>query len=189
MRSTLLAAQKMAASMVEDAKAEREKILSSARDEAATQVTNLEQQTQQAKEKLVLAQQKLAEFVAHSQQLCAQQAEFLQQLPETDISLLKQAEPATQPEPQENVLTQDTVRLIERDILQNFQQPRQEPAEEEPVQPVAEESAQPTEAPQEPEEVPVQPVEEKPAEDMDFTSDFKLNLEELKFGRNYTGEK
>ena len=181
MRSTLLAAQKMAANMVEEAKAEKEQVLAKARAEAAAQVADLEQQTQLAKDKLVVAQQKLAEFVTHSQQLCAQQAAFLQQLPEMDAALLAEAAPvAVQPEVQEDVLTQDTVRLIEKDILANFQKAQEEPVVEET--PVVEEApAQPVV-----EEIPVQ---EPLAEEMDFTTDFKLDLEELKFGRNYTGEK
>ena len=180
MRSALLAAQKMAATMVEDAKAEKEQILSSAREAAAAQVADLQQKTQQEQDKLVMAQQKLAEFVAHSQQLCAQQAEFLRQLPEMDAALLAEQSAPVTVEQKEDALTQDTVRLIEKDILQSFQKAQEQVPVEEPVAA---------------EEVPVveEPKEEPAAgktveEDLDFTSDFKLNLEELKFGRNYTGE-
>ena len=49
MRSTLLSAQRMAAQMVSDAQAQRDKMLSDAREEANRQVAQLEQQVAQAR--------------------------------------------------------------------------------------------------------------------------------------------
>ena len=173
MRSTLLTAQKMASKLVQEAQVEKEQILSAAREEAAQQVTLLDTQTQQAQQKLALAQQKLAEFISRSQELCANQAAFLKTLPETDL---------TDPQAQQDVMTEDTVRIIETDILKEFVQPADEdvtaPVEEEvPAQEVVEE---------EPVAEPALDAASQPATEAPFSADF--NLDDLKFGRNYSSD-
>ena len=59
-------------------------------------------------------------------------------------------------------MSQDTVRIIEKDILDAYekQQAEQKPQPAETLHP-----------------------------DTDFTSEFKLDLDELKFGRNYDPDK
>lgn len=163
MRSTLLTAQRMAAQMVQDAQVEKDMMLASAREATAAQVAELELETAQARQKLALAQQELAAFVKHSQELCAAQAAFLAQLPEMELAA-KEEEPS---------VTQDTIRLIEQDIIRNYaaaQEETETAAEEAPV-----------------EEPVVAAVEEVPEEEP-FDPDINLHLDELKFGRNYTGE-
>ncbi len=78
MRSTLLSAQRMAAQMVSDAQAQRDKMLSDAQEEANRQVAQLEQQVAQAQHKLTMAQDSLSDFLRRSADLCAQQVSFLQ---------------------------------------------------------------------------------------------------------------
>ena len=73
MRSTLLSAQRMAAQMVSDAQAQRDKMLSDAQEEANRQVAQLEQQVAQAQHKLTMAQNSLSDFLRRSADLCAQQ--------------------------------------------------------------------------------------------------------------------
>ena len=162
MRSTLLTAQRMAAQMVQDAQVEKDMMLASAREATAAQVAELELETAQARQKLALAQQELAAFVKHSQELCAAQAAFLAQLPEMELAEKEEEAPA---------VPQDTIRLIEEDIIRSYTAAAEEVevAVEEPVE----------------EEVAV--AVEEPEEDP-FDSDFNLNLDELKFGRNYTGK-
>ena len=124
MRSTLLTAQKMAAKLVQEAQAE--------------------------KDKLVMAKQSLADFVRHGSELCAQQQEFLNSLPEMKLAEEAPASP---------------VADIQQDIMQHMdamETAAAEPAEEPAVKDVPAGSAIP--------------------------NDFKLSLDELKFGRNYTGE-
>ena len=145
MRSTLLTAQKMAAKLVQEAQSEKENLLKEAREQHATQLAQLEQERHDAEEKLVMAQQSLAEFVRHGSELCAQQQEFLNALPE--MQLTAKAEEAA-------VDTAD----IQQDIMQHLD--------------VMETAT---------------PAEESDAE-TSIPSDFKLSLDELKFGRNYTGE-
>ena len=82
MRSTLLAAQKMAAQMVADAQAEKEKtiadaqaqaeqILADARGEADVQARQLQQEIRDSWEKLAAAQSETESFIQRSRELCA----------------------------------------------------------------------------------------------------------------------
>ena len=94
MRSTLLSAQRMAAQMVSDAQAQRDKMLSDAQEEANRQVAQLEQQVAQAQHKLTMAQNSLSDFLRRSADLCAQQVSFLRSLPEAEV---EEGQPVTLP--------------------------------------------------------------------------------------------
>ena len=63
-------------------------------------------------------------------------------------------------------MKQDTVRIIEKDILAAYDEQT--------------EKAEKAEKPEKPEPLPA---------DTDFRSEFKLDLDELKFGRNYEPDK
>ena len=151
MRSTLLTAQKMAAKLVQEAQTEKENLLKEAREQHAAQLASLEQDKHDAEEKLAMAQQSLVDFVRHGSELCAQQQEFLNSLPEMQLS----AEEAPA----------DAVTDIQQDIMQHMD--AMETAAAEPVEEPA--------------------VKDVPAGSA-IPNDFKLSLDELKFGRNYTGE-
>ena len=196
MRSMLLAAQKMAASMTEEAKEKGEKTLADARQESERLLTDarnaadelnrdLARKTEAARQKLSAAETAMKDYIAKSLAMCLEQVDYLEKLPHSE--------------------------------LPGAQAPAQEPAAQEPAAeaaPAPEQSAE-GEAPQQetaPEENParepapsqdtVQPMEkdilaaydeEKPAQplpaDTDFRSEFKLDLDELKFGRNYEPDK
>ena len=196
MRSMLLAAQKMAASMTEEAKEKGEKTLADARQESERLLTDarnaadeinrdLARKTEAARQKLSAAETAMKDYIAKSLAMCLNQVDYLEKLPHSEL-------PAAQA-------------------------PAQEPADQEPAAEAAPAPEQPAEveAPQQeaaPEENParepapsqdtVQPMEkdilaaydeEKPAQplpvDTDFRSEFKLDLDELKFGRNYEPDK
>lgn len=193
MRSMLLAAQKMAASMTEEAKEKGEKTLADARQESEKLLTDarnaadelnrdLARKTEAARQKLSDAETAMKDYIAKSLAMCLNQVDYLEKLPHSEL-------PAAQA-------------------------PAQEPAAQEPAAEAAPEQPAEGEAPQEtaPEENPAQePVpsqdtaqliekdilaaydEEKPAQplpaDTDFRSEFKLDLDELKFGRNYEPDK
>ena len=150
MRSTLLTAQKMAAKLVQEAQTEKENLLREAREQHAAQLASLEQDRQDAEEKLAMAQQSLVDFVRHGSELCAQQQEFLNSLPEMQLEHPESAPAAAADD-------------IQQDIMQHL-------------------DAMETEAP-----APEEPAREVPAGSA-IPNDFKLSLDELKFGRNYTGE-
>ena len=145
MRSTLLTAEKMAAKLVQEAQSEKENLLKEAREQHAAQLAQLEQDKHDAEEKLVMAQQSLADFVRHGSELCAQQQEFLNSLPEMQLTAKTEAAPVEAAD-------------IQQDIMQHL-------------------DVMETETPAE-----VSDTETA------IPSDFKLSLDELKFGRNYTGE-
>ena len=149
MRSTLLTAQKMAAKLVQEAQTEKENLLKEAKEQHAAQLAQLEQDKQDAEEKLAMAKQSLAEFVRHGSELCAQQQEFLNSLPEMEL-------------PHQEAAPAGEVKEIQQDIMQHLDDvlhTEPETASEQPA----------------PQETPI-------------SDDFKLSLDELKFGRNYTGE-
>ena len=152
MRSTLLTAQKMAAKLVQEAQTEKENLLKEAKEQHAAQLAQLEKERHEAEEKLTMARQSLADFVRHSSELCAQQAEFLNSLPEMQMS------------PEENAAAvEDDIR---QDIMQHFDTMDVETGTDVEEAPV-------------PQDVPAGSA---------IPNDFKLSLDELKFGRNYTGE-
>ncbi len=145
MRSTLLTAQKMAAKLVQEAQSEKENLLKEAREQHAAQLAQLEQDKHDAEEKLVMAQQSLADFVRHGSELCAQQQEFLNSLPEMQLTAKTEAAPVEAADIQQDIMQH-------LDVLET--------------------------------ETPAEVSDTETA----IPSDFKLSLDELKFGRNYTGE-
>ena len=152
MRSTLLTAQKMAAKLVQEAQTEKENLLKEAREQHAAQLAQLEKERHEAEEKLTMARQSLADFVRHGSELCAQQAAFLNSLPEMQLS------------PEENAAAvEDDIR---QDIMQHFDT-------------MDVETGTDVEEPPVPQDVPAGSA---------LPNDCKLSLDELKFGRNYTGE-
>lgn len=171
MRSTLLTAQKMAAKLVQEAQTEKDQILSDARTQAAKEISSLDEQKREAEQKLVMAQQNLADFIAKSAEMCDQQSAFLKSLPELQLAV-----------PADESATDETVQTIEEEITKEFDAIKEtvtDAAEEAPAEEVAAEEAAPAE----------ETVEVPAAESVsDDTVDFKLSLNELKFGRNYDGE-
>lgn len=197
MRSMLLAAQKMAASMTDEAKEKSEKLLAEARNQreqileeaqnaAAVANRDFQQKTEAARQKLSAAEEAMKDYVAQSLALCRTQMQFLEQLPHSDLPAQESAEaqetvpaaqaapaqeaasteeaaPAQEPaqadEPRDDAPTQDTVRIIGKDILSAYEK-QQAPEPDHTLHP-----------------------------DTDFVSEFKLDLDELKFGRNYDPEK
>lgn len=165
MRSTLLTAQKMAAKLVQEAQTEKDQILFEAHAQAAKEISTLDEQKREAEQKLAMAQQNLADFIAKSADMCDQQRAFLKSLPEMKLVMeLEKTEDADA-----------AVQAIEEEITKEFKAAEEEvPAEEESAAeeaPVVVEAAQATD----------ETAEESAA-------DFKLSLDELKFGRNYGSE-
>ena len=163
MRQTLLTAQKMAAKLVQEAQAEKDQMLADAKAEAETEVRRLEDETKAAQQKLVMAQEKLADFIRRSDELCQAQSAFLQTLPELELVPAAPAAEAAQPD--------EAVETIEQDILTQFDAPAQE--ETEPEAPAA--ADEPT-------------IKFPPVNGSAVPNEFSFDLGELKFGRNYKGK-
>lgn len=159
MRQALLTAQKMAAKLVQEAQAEKEQILSDARTEAQAEIHRLDDERQAEERKLRAAQEKTAEFIRRSDELCKAQSAFLQSLPELDFLPEKKTQSAAQ---------EDVVSAIEQDILSHY-------ADVEPAQEEVAVTDEPT-------------IKLPPVDGSAIPSDFRLSLDELKFGRNYNGD-
>ena len=174
MRAALLAAQKMANSIVEDAEKKKAEMLEQAETQARAKIGSLQAELQVQQSRLAVGQKELSDFVQSSRELCQKQLAFLESLPTLPVE-----EPAAPAEEET-----DSVAEIEESILAAFAANPfvSAPVEEKPVE--AEPVSEPT---------PVEdPVEEKAeSEDFDdpfFTKTRVIKLDELKFGRNYNGE-
>ena len=172
MRSTLLTAQRMAAKLVQEAQEEKDNLLNEARAQHAAEIRLLDDETNVAKQKLALAQQNLADFIQRSRALCEEHAAFLTSLPELV--------PAVEAAP---VAAAPVESNLQKDILSVFDVV--EPAvDEDPtvvMEPVQFEAAEEVAAPA------AEEVVDDYTDDV-IPSDFKLSLDELKFGRNYSAE-
>ena len=161
MRATLLTAQKMADSIVHEAEAKRDSMLAQAEADARDRIAQLRRETEEAQERLRQGQQELARFIAASREICSTELSFLDQLPKLPVEAAAPVQEAP-------------VEEIEEKVMAAFA-PQAEETREEP----AEEEAAP--ADDYPEGDPFAP--EDPSEPTR-----RINLNDLKFGRNYTGE-
>jgi len=109
MRAALLTAQKMATKLVQEAQTEHDNLMASAREDAQAEQERLKEETRAVEEKLRMAQEKTAEFICRSRELCKQQSEFLAQLPEMEV-----------PAAEISAEQQDAVDAIGKDILDTF---------------------------------------------------------------------
>ena len=164
MRQALLTAQKMASKLVQEAQAEKEQLLADARTEAQNEIHRLDAERQGAEQKLAMAQQKTAEFIRRSQELCQAQTDFLQSLPELELAAAAPEQPAAAEEKPND----DVISAIEQDILSRYTDPQ--PEEAKPA-------------------VTDEPTIKLPPIESAIPSDFKLSLDERKFGRNYGDKK
>ena len=165
MRATLLTAQKMADSIVHEAEAKRDEILAQAESSAREKIGQLRQEVEAAEERLRQGQMDLANFISAARELCDRELKFLEQLPTLPV----EAEiPPSQPE------TAETVEQIEEKVMAAF---GEESAEEEET--TAEEEA-PAAEDDYPEGDPF-------AADTVDEPTRRINLSDLKFGRNYSG--
>lgn len=184
MRATLLTAQRMADTIVREAEAKRDQMLSEAeikRDtvlaeaevNAKEKISHCEQELKAAEARMLQGQQELARFIAVSRELCVKELALLDQLPQAEVSVAAPVEEKVE-------VAEPKIEEIEEKVLAAFAaesaEEKTEEAVEEPVQDViAEETA---------------PVDDYPVGDpfADLESTRRINLIDLKFGRNYTGE-
>ena len=164
MRATLLTAQRMADSIVKDAEAKRDEMLAQAETDAQAKIQRYQEELTVAQKRLEEGQAELSRFVAASRDLCQRELSFLEQLPAMEVAV---------PAP---VVEDTSAREIEENVMAAFAAQ----AKEEEVQ----------ESPQE-EPAPVvddYPVGNPFARDESLDATRRIDLDDLKFGRNYSGE-
>ncbi len=167
MRATLLTAQKMADSIVHEAEQKRDQMLSQAEADAQAKIGRLRQETEEAQARLRQGQEELARFVASVREVCSQELRYLEQLPQLPVDV-----PAAAPAPEETAVSE-----IEEKVMAAFA-----PEKEAPAEPAPEET--PAADPY-PEGDPFAAAAPDPAPVDEPTR--RINLDDLKFGRNYTG--
>ena len=160
MRATLLTAQRMADSIVREAEAKRDEMMVQAQSAARDKIQLYREELALCEERLNQGRMELARFVADSRAVCEQQLAFLAQLPELKVSA---ADSLRDEAAAEEVAADE----IGERVLAAFA--AEEAAAEEEVS-APEETAD-----------PFAPAEEDEA--VEVTR--RINLSELKFGRNY----
>lgn len=185
MRATLLAAQKMANEMVEEAKAKKAKILEEAETIARERTGALTEAVAAEEARLKSARSSVSAMVAGIRDLLAHEQAFLDSLPEIEA-------PAAE-EPQSGSGAADAVADEIGDSIRRMME--EEKAAEEPAAPIV---SVPPVAPVEVPEIAAEdaPEEKKAGEsgsrpsritddEVDDAPTRRLDLSELRFGRNY----
>lgn len=168
MRATLLTAQKMADSIVHEAEAKRDELLSKAESDAREKISQLRGEIRETEERLHQGRLELAEFIAATREVCSRELRFLDQLPELPVEAAAPVE--------EDVPAQE----IEEKVLAAFAPEQTEQPEAAAVQ----EDAAPAAEEAYPEGDPFAPESSGEAEQ----ATRRIDLRELKFGRNYRGD-
>ena len=173
MRATLLTAQRMADSIVKEAEQKRDQMMTQAEIDAKMKITRLKNETAANEERLRQSQAELEKFSAAIRAVCDKEIQLLVELPQRPVEL-----------PQEETEADSPVQEIEDHVMAAFK-------EMDTAEPAAEPAAE-TETPAaEPAEAPAEKAEPAPetgdpfADFPDLSATRQLNLDELKFGRNY----
>ena len=170
MRATLLTAQRMADSIVQEAETKRDQILKQAESCVQDKIQTYQNELAVAEERLQHGQKQLSEFITSSRELCMKELAFLDTLPQMPVSLPTMGTPSQVEEIGEEVMAAVAAQSSEEQAIQeeSFQEPEQE-SEDDNV----EQSEYP---------------DDNPFSDS-LESTRRINLTELKFGRNYNGER
>ena len=162
MRATLLTAQKMADSIVREAEAKRDEIMAQAEAQAQEKIACLRRELTEAEDRLRQGQRELAQFIAASRDICAKELAFLEQLPQL---------PPEQPAASSVPAAEEKAQEIEENVLAAFAEQETEQKEQAPA---------PEEYPEGDPFAPEDPELSEPTR--------RINLNDLKFGRNYKGD-
>ena len=177
MRATLLTAQKMADSIVREAESRRGELMAQAESDARARLEDLQDEVAAAEQRLLRGQQVLSDFISSSRALCSQELRYLDQLPALPVQPSPAASPA-------QASAAFAVGEIEQRVMEHFSDAPQAAPEPEIPAPEEELSAEePTEEPQ----AQSYPEENPFAQSGDGDATRRINLKDLKFGRNYSG--
>ena len=180
MRATLLTAQRMADSIVKEAEQKRDQMMTQAEIDAKMKITRLKNETAANEERLRQSQAELEKFSAAIRAVCDKEIQLLTELPQRPVEL-----PCEEAE-------EDSVQEIEDNVMAAFKEMDvTEPAAkaEEPAAEAKEPAAEPAQAPAEKadaDQADGDQADGDPFADFsDLSATRQINLDELKFGRNY----
>lgn len=176
MRATLLTAQRMADSIVKEAEQKRDQMMTQAEIDAKMKITRLKNETAANEARLHQSQTELEKFSAAIRAVCEKEIQILTELPQMPVET-----------PQEEK-ADDSVQEIEDHVMAAFgetEPAEQESAEQEPAD--AETSAEAPAGSAEPagSADPAGDTGDPFADFPDLSATRQINLDELKFGRNY----
>ena len=163
MRATLLTAQRMADSIVKEAEAKRDQLMAQAEADARQKIGAMQMEVTATQERLRAGQQDLRSFIASVREVCERELALLEQLPEL---------PVETPTPAAEPAAQETAEEIEQSVFAAMRaedaKAEEEPPAEEPAPDYPEGNPFETESTDEPTR--------------------RIDLKDLKFGRNYSSE-
>ena len=94
MRATLLTAQRMADSIIQEAEARRDEILANAKDESLARAGAARKEVLELEERMRQGRQQMAQFIAAARELCAREIKFLEALPQIPVKIVEEDIPA-----------------------------------------------------------------------------------------------
>ena len=171
MRATLLTAQKMADNIVREAETKRDMILARADLDVQDRVNELKEIMEANEKRMQIGQQELARFIATVRDVCQRELEALENLPELPVDI-KRVEPVTIVLP-EDAVEKEAAVLAELAELTEDTESVEESVELEEADEAAEE------------ETKGYPEGNPFAAEGDVRNTRRIDLSELKFGRNY----
>lgn len=171
MRATLLTAQRMADSIVKEAEQKRDQMMTQAEIDAKMKITRLKNETAANEERLRQSQAELEKFSAAIRAVCDKEIQLLTELPQRPVEL-----------PGEEAEEDSPVQEIEDHVMAAF---NAEPAAaEQDASGTAEPAAEAVEEPAEQADAAAE-TGDPFADFPDLSATRQINLDELKFGRNY----
>ena len=165
MRATLLTAQKMASQMVQEAEKEKADLLAAAESEMGARKAA-------ESERLRLAKEESAAFIANMRRLCSSELEFLDGVPEIQVS-------APSAQAVQDASVDEQVHSIESSVLSSFAEP------EAPAETQAETEPEPAEIPAGDALASEEADAPHPDASEDLEDTRRIDFGDLKFGRNY----
>ena len=171
MRATLLTAQRMADSIVKEAEQKRDQMMTQAEVDAKMKITRLKNETAANEERLRQSQAELEKFSAAIRAVCDKEIQLLTELPQRPVEL-----------PVEEAEEDSPVQEIEDHVMAAF---NAEPAAaEQDASGTAEPAAEAVEEPAGQADAAAE-TGDPFADFPDLSATRQINLDELKFGRNY----
>lgn len=166
MRATLLTAQKMANSMIEEAKQKKEELVADAERDARRQINELQAQIVMEQQRCAAAKRETSDFIANMRRLCNSELEFLDQVPELQVESSQEVVEKMEEEKVEKKAAdiEDAVKSAFSGNPFSVEKP--------------DESAAPAEN-------PAPAAHDEPKEKEDFETTRRISFDDLKFGRNY----
>jgi len=179
MRATLLTAQKMADNIVHEAEAKRDAMISAAELESKEKLEAMQRELDQGNMRLRKGQEDLARFINACRSVCQQELQLLEQLPEVKLDI---PEPAATETPMADAIEERIfASFAESENLAPESSAVVESEPEEVAEAVEAEAVE-TAGTEEVGEAPEETAEDE--QDM-FAQTRRIDLQDLKFGRNY----